>query len=109
MSKRIEERKLPTGITEFDALIADLMSEYGDEMPTQDVESIKFVVATIMMHLGQDDSHKSLEFFYKRIVAGASKQIAHHIFVETKEKQMKRAADEAAAAAAKEVPSETQQ
>lgn len=86
MANKTEERKLPNGTAEFDQLVADLKSEY--ELPTQDDDSIKFVLATTIMHLGPLDSHKTLEFFYKTLVAGAAKQVAHSVFREVKERQV---------------------
>jgi hypothetical protein len=84
---RTDERKLPVGLTEFEKLISDLKTEYAEEMPTTDDASLKFVLASTIMHLGPLDSHKSLDFFYKTVVAGAAKQVAHHIFQDTKRKQ----------------------
>ena|ERR1700677_910585 len=81
------ELKLPTGMTEFQALITQLKESYGESLPTQDETTLKFVIATTIMHLGPLDSHKSLEFFYKTIVAGASKQVAHAIFRDIKLQQ----------------------
>lgn len=80
------ERKLPNGAEEFDQLIQDLREEYV--LPTEDNDSLKFVIATTIMHLGPLDSHKTLEFFYKTIVAGAAKQVAHSVFREIKERQV---------------------
>ncbi len=108
MSVRNEDRKLPVGVTEFEQLIQDLHAEYGDEMPTKDDDSIRFAISSNIMHLGPQDSHKSLEFFFKILVAAAAKQVAHFIFQDTKNRQQQRQADEVAAAAAKEVTSEPQ-
>jgi hypothetical protein len=83
----VSNRKLPTGIEEFNTLIRDLKAHYGEELPTQDEDSLKFVIATTIMHMGPLDSHKTLEFFYNTIVAGASKQVAHAVFREIKIKQ----------------------
>jgi hypothetical protein len=99
----MSERKLPVGMTEFDQLIVDLKAQF--ELPTSDEASLKFAIASIIMHLGPDDSHKSLEFFYKRLVAGASKQVAHTVFQEVKKAQEEKlAAEKAAAEAAKNEP-----
>lgn len=84
---KAEERRLPTGIVEFDSMILDLKTAYGAELPTVDDDSLKFVIATTIMHLGPLESHKSLEFFYKTIVAGAAKQVAHYVFRDIKLKQ----------------------
>jgi hypothetical protein len=95
------ERQLPIGATEFETLIQDLKAEYGEKLPTLDDDSLRFVVATTIMHLGPLDSHKSLEFFYKTIVSGAAKQVAHYIFREVKTRQ------EEAAKAASATPVES--
>lgn len=94
---KTEDRKLPVGMKDFDQLIQDLKDAYGDELPTTDDDSLRFVLSATIMHLTQDDSHKSLEFFYKRIVAGASKQIAHAVFQAVKIKQQEKAAAEESA------------
>lgn len=92
------ERRLPVGAEDFEKLVADLQEVYGDELPTKDVDTLKFVIASTIMHLGPLDSHKSLEFFYKTLVAGAAKQVSHHFFREVKLKQEAaiKAAEEAA-------------
>lgn len=94
---RTENRKLPTGVAEFDQLLIDLKTEYGAELPTVDDESLKFVLASSIMHLGPTEAHKPLEFFYETIVAGAAKQVAHHVFRDTKLKQEAKAKAEEAA------------
>ncbi len=106
MTNRTIERRLPVGVTEFEQLVSDLKAEYGDTMPTNSDDDIKFAISSTIMHMGPKDSHASLESFYKTLVAGAAKQVAHYIFQETKLKQQQRAADEQAAAAAKEVSNE---
>lgn len=108
INKRNEERRLPVGITEFETLISDMMTEYAGELPTMDVESLKFVISTSIMHMGPTECTSSMDFFFKTLVAGAAKQIAHHIFQETKRKQMQKDADERAAAEAKEVVNEAE-
>lgn len=109
MSIRFVDRKLPVGVSEFELLLSDLKSEYADEIPTLDDDSLRFAISSNIMHLGPHDSHKSLDFFYKIIVAAAAKQIAHFVFQDVKNRQAQRQADEAAASAAKEVPSEPQE
>jgi hypothetical protein len=93
-------RRLPVGIADFAELVADLKAEYGELLPTQDDDSLSFVIATSIMHMGPSDSFKTLEYFYNLIVAGASKQVAHHVFQTIKLKQ------EAALKAAKEAEAE---
>lgn len=87
------DRKLPVGVTEFENLIADLKTAYGADLPTIDDDTLKFVISSTIMHLGPLDSHKSLDFFYRTIVAGAAKQVAHFVFRDVKLKQEQAAKD----------------
>lgn len=104
-NERLTERRLPVGVTEFEQLATDLRTEYADELPAIDDASLKFVLSSTIMHLGPLDSHKSLDFFYKTVVAGAAKQVAHFVFRDVKLKQeaeIKAAEQEAAKKAAEE-------
>lgn len=99
-NKKTEERRLPVGLQEFETFILDLKNEYKDELPTSSDEDIKFAISSTIMHMGPRESHTTLEFFYKTIVAAASKQVAHYVFRDTKLKQEERAAAEKLAAEA---------
>ncbi len=69
---------LPTGVSEFDAW-ADSFSEIYD-LPTQDRDSIRIVLASTLINLGSITVAKPKEHFRKTIVAAASKQVAGSVF-----------------------------
>lgn len=107
---RKQERRLPVGLEDFEKLVSDLHAEYGNELPTADTDSLKFVIASTIMHMGPLDSHKSLEFFYKTLVSGASKQVAHFVFRDIKLKQeatAKAAAEQAQQQSGSDAPQES--
>jgi len=83
--------KLPTGMTEFHEWTARFIKTYN--LPTQNEDSIKFTLASIFMHLGPSDSHKPMYYFYKTLSAAASKQIAHAVFGDIKQKQLEATAN----------------
>jgi len=85
---------LPTGTEAFHKWSDKLIETYP--MPTEDKDSLKFALATTIMHLGPQDHHKANEYFYRTIVAGASKQVAHSVFTDIKLSQ-KAAAEKLAA------------
>lgn len=91
---------LPTGVTAFNAWADDLQATYT--LPTEDKDSIRFTLASIIMHLGQQAGMKSKYFFYITLKAAASKQVAGQVFSDIKENQRAlavKAAEEAAKAA----------
>lgn len=94
---------LPTGVTSFNAW-ADSFSETY-EMPTQDKTSIRYTLATIIMHLGEQAAFRSKFFFFLTVKAAAAKQVAGQVFYDIKVKQKEA---EAAAKAAAEVSNEPQ-
>lgn len=89
---------LPMGVPAFNAWSNDIMSTY--DMPTQDVESIRFALASIIQHLGQTTAYKPKVYFALTLKAGAAKQVAGSIFYEIKTNQQKRLAEATAAAKA---------
>ena len=100
---------LPTGVTAFHAWSDDLQATYI--LPTEDKDSIRYTLATIIMHLGQQAGNKSKYFFYITLKAAAAKQVAGAVFSEIKEKQRAeaaKAAEEAAKAALVATPNENQ-
>lgn len=76
---------LPTGMVAFDDWANDLAAIYP--MPTADADSIKFVLASIILRLGPQTAFKSKFFFYLTLKAGASKQVAGECFQQIKLKQ----------------------
>lgn len=85
--ERFTALKLPTGVQEFHEWAESFITIYGDALPTQHVDSIKFALASQIMHLGEATAFASRDEFYNRLVAGAAKQVAHHVFTEIKLKQ----------------------
>lgn len=82
--------RLPQGMTEFHAWADSFFDIY--DLPTKEKDSIKFVLASIIMHLGPQTLYKSKMFFYLTICAGAAKQIAGAVFHDIKTKQAEEAA-----------------
>lgn len=85
--ERHELVKLPTGVQEFNDWAESFVTIYGDALPTQHLDSIKFTLASQIMHLGHEEAFATREDFFKRIIAGAAKQVAHHVFTEIKLRQ----------------------
>lgn len=77
--------RLPVGMTEFDAWAEKIASTY--QLPTKDLESVKFTLASIVIHLGPSDDKKPNWFFVKQLRAASAKQIAGAAFYEIKQKQ----------------------
>jgi hypothetical protein len=84
--------KLPTGVSEFNAWAQDIIDTY--DLPTKDVESIRFTLSTIIMHLGPQAAYKAKFYFVLVLRASAAKQVAGQIFTDIKLAQ--KAAEEAA-------------
>lgn len=94
LAKQIRARypsRLPVGVTEFHAW-AESFSEIYD-LPTQDVDSIKFMLGSSILNLGPTVHRKPKYFFYAMMNAAAAKQIAGSVFYEIKEKQKKAQAE----------------
>ena len=92
--------RLPVGVTEFDAWAQSILDTYP--MPTSDLTSLKFTLASIIMHLGPQKAYVSKFYFYLTINAAAAKQVAGHTFYTLKKQQE----DAAKAATATVVPNE---
>ena len=88
-------QSLPTGIDEFNSWATDIAATY--QLPTENLDSIRYTLATIIMHLGQTAAYKSKWYFVLTLRSGAAKQIAGGIFYEIKTKQQAAQAAEAAA------------
>jgi hypothetical protein len=86
--------ELPNGASAFDAWVDSIVNTYS--LPTSDIDSIKFTLATIIMHLGPTVAYRSKFYFVLVLKASAAKQVAHNAFGEIKQKQQ---AAQAAAAA----------
>lgn len=77
--------ELPNGLAAFNAWAEDIADTYT--LPTSDLDSVKFTLATIIMHLDQNASHRPKYYFVKILKASASKQVAHAAFSAIKEAQ----------------------
>ncbi len=80
---------LPTGLTAFNAWADDISDTYF--MPTSDKDSIRFSLASIVMHLGPTAAYRSKFYFALVLRAGAAKQVAGAAFYEIKNKQQEAA------------------
>lgn len=88
--------RLPVGMQEFDTW-SDSFSEIYN-LPTDNKDSIKFTLASIIMHLGGQDAYKSKFYFLLTVRSGAAKQIAGSVFYDIKKKaqEAEKAANDAA-------------
>lgn len=84
---------LPVGKQEFEAWIQSFLDTY--DLPTKNLDSIKFTLTTMVIHLGPQDDRRSKYFFFKSIRAAAAKQLCGAEFHDLKLRQ--RAAQEEAA------------
>lgn len=93
---------LPQGMDEFNAWCDSIINSY--ELPTKEVDSIKFTLSTAIMHLKATDASVPKQYFVTIIKAAAAKQVAGACFTEIKERQkqiaLKQAEDTAKAQAA---------
>lgn len=81
---------LPVGIAQFNTWITELRQTYT--LPTDDEDSIKFSVASMIMHLGPTSAYKSKWYFVLALRSGAAKQVAGAAFYEVKTRQAAKAA-----------------
>ncbi len=81
--------KLPMGTGEFDAWAESFHDTYT--MPTEDRPSVKYALATMIMHGGPTTAYKSKFYYYLALSASASKQVAGQVFYNIKEEQKKKA------------------
>lgn len=80
---------LPTGLTAYNEWADDIAETYF--MPTQDKDSIRFSLASIVMHLGPTAAYRSKFYFALVLRAGAAKQVAGAAFYDIKTKQQEAA------------------
>jgi hypothetical protein len=76
---------VPTGLTEFNTWADDIISTYN--LPTKERDSIRFALATMVLHMGPMAAYRSKFHFVLMIRTGAAKQVAGAIFTEIKTKQ----------------------
>lgn len=75
--------KLPQGLTEFEVWASSIIKTY--EMP--DNPSIRFALATQILHLPATASHMAKSYFGKALMKGAASQVAGAVMQDLKEKQ----------------------
>jgi hypothetical protein len=90
--------KLPVGVTEFHAWadsIIQLSGKYADE------DSLKFALASMIMHLGAQRGSISKNYFVRSLRKVAANQVAGQIFqdIKTKQQEEQKAANQAEATA----------
>lgn len=95
-----QPRKLPQGVTEFNAWANAIIEEYG--LPDND--SVKFMLATMILHAKEDAAFLSKEYFGYRALKSAANQVAAGVMQDLKDKQAAKIKEEAEAAAAAERP-----
>lgn len=71
---------VPIGMTTYKAWTDSIISLYG--LP--DNNSVRWAIASVVLHLGPQAAFRSKFFFYCTIRAGAAKQIAGAVFQEIK-------------------------
>jgi hypothetical protein len=86
--------KLPQGMAEFETWAKSIIDIY--EMPDND--SIRFALATAIMHLPATASHRPRAYFGAILIKGAASQVANQVFYDMKLKQQIKAEEEAKAA-----------
>lgn len=82
-------RKLPAGLTEFEAWIDRIVTQTG---LIADIDSMRFALASILIHA--DSKHGALpdKYFTDRLVKSAANQVASQVFQDIKTKQTEEAA-----------------
>lgn len=74
---------VPIGRTAFDVWADSIIQPWG----FPDNESLRFALASMVMHLGPTDAFKPRWYFVKTLRTAMAKQVASTVFVEIKEKQ----------------------
>jgi hypothetical protein len=84
---------IPVGMTEFEQWAQSIEDTY--RLPTNNKDSIRFSLATSIMHLGPTAAYKPKLYFALVLKAGAAKQIAGATFQDIKQRQQQAAANQA--------------
>jgi hypothetical protein len=95
-----EPRALPLGDIEFETWSDRIIS--GACILNADAESLKFALASMIMHLGPQESHKPDIFFIKSLLKSAANQVAQAKLIEIKDRAKARLAVEDAEKVAQE-------
>lgn len=96
---------LPQGVTAFNTWADSIILHYG--LPDND--SVRFMLATMILHAKEDACYLSKEYFAKRALKSAANQVAAGVMQDLKAKQEAKIKEEAEAAerAAKTPPPES--
>lgn len=87
-------QKLPQGVEEFHAWAESIIAQYN--LPDND--SVKFMLATMILHAKEDASYLSKEWFGLRALKSAANQVAAGVMQDLKEAQAARIKAETEAA-----------
>lgn len=79
--------RLPNGATEFETWSKSLIDTYG----FPDNDSVRFMLAAMIMHTGQTAAYVPRRFFALSGLAAASKEVAHACMVVLKDRQQAKA------------------
>jgi len=74
---------VPQGVTEFAEWSTDIITVYG----FPDNDSVRFALATMILHSGPTAAYLSKRYFALMVKAGAAKQVASQVFQDIKQKQ----------------------
>lgn len=86
-----EPRPLPMGQKEFDEWATRIIS--GALIPTDDKESLRAILASMILQLGGQESHKPDAYFIHSLRKAAANEVAHANFQALKKKKEAEAAD----------------
>jgi hypothetical protein len=78
------ERPLPVGMTEFNEFAARIIAQAG---AYADEDSMKFALASIVIHADATKAHYSDNYFLERLRKSAANQVASQVFQDIKQKQ----------------------
>lgn len=91
--------RLPVGMTAFHKFSDDIIELTG---PIADEDSLKYVVASNILHLGAQRARVSKNYFVQTIIKTAANQVASQVFLDIKNKQQEAQKAQAEATAAQE-------
>lgn len=94
--------KLPVGMQEFEKFSSDVIELSGQ---FADADSMKFALASQILHLGPQRSSVPLNFFVRSMRKAAANQVASQVFqyVKTRQDEQRKQAAEATAAKQQEM------
>lgn len=97
---KVHKSELPRGASDFNAFIESILYAYN--LPNS--RSYHFAIATMVMHMGPQETHKHKSFFAKALYKSMSNQVAFQIIQDAKDAERKEQEEQAKEAqAAKEL------